>query len=182
MIVESDSAAEARQSAENEAKQREIEDLIAQQGMDAATQRMANYTHWSTILVGISVALIFWTLHLTSVAARAAKDTLEQARLATEATINTTNETRRIGEAQTKAYLGFIKGTYCFDENGLYFSPVVKNFGRSPARGIHMTCMLNFTGGNIFPHLHARPLLFTKIVGTSKETSLALLPPNPLKS
>lgn len=83
-IVEDQSATDARESREEEARQREIEDLVAQQGMNAATQamndatqRMAEYAFWSTVMVGIGTALLFVTLGLTWQANRAAVKAVE---------------------------------------------------------------------------------------------------------
>ena len=71
-IVEDQAAADARERREAEAEQREIEDLIAQQGMNAgtqaineATQRTADYAFWSTVFVGIGTILLIATLVLT---------------------------------------------------------------------------------------------------------------------
>ncbi len=57
-IVEDDAESEARKRHEAEASEREIKDLIAQQGMNEATQamnrateRMAKYAFWSTEVV-----------------------------------------------------------------------------------------------------------------------------------
>lgn len=97
-IVEDRAAADTRERHEAEARQREIEGLIVQQGMNSATQamndatqRMADYTYWSTILVGIGTALLFITLALTRQANQAARDAVEV--------------TRQMGVAQMRAYL-----------------------------------------------------------------------------
>ena len=70
-IVESQAAAEARERHEAEARQRDIADLAAQQGMNAATQamnaatqRMAEYAFWSTFLVAVGTAAVVWSLIL----------------------------------------------------------------------------------------------------------------------
>ncbi len=58
-IIISDASTESRQRRESESRQREIDDLIAQQGMNSATQamnedtqRMALYSFISTVIVG----------------------------------------------------------------------------------------------------------------------------------
>jgi len=72
IVIESDEAAEARRSEESERTQREKDDLVAQQGMNAATQAMNQATQsmkrasWvSTFLVGLGTFLLVWTLNLT---------------------------------------------------------------------------------------------------------------------
>lgn len=90
-IVEDKTATEARKTGEYKTSQREIEDLIAQQGMNSATQMMAQYAYWSTILVGFGTVLLIITLWLTRQANRAAQAAVEV--------------TREIGEAQVRAYL-----------------------------------------------------------------------------
>jgi len=99
VIVEDDAAAEARQRQEEESRQREIEDLIAQQGMNAATQAMnaatqdmRNYALYSTILIGVGTSLLFVTLYLTWQANGAAQEAVKV--------------TRVIGVVQTRAYMG----------------------------------------------------------------------------
>jgi hypothetical protein len=79
-IIGRQEAAEAREHSEAEAEQREIEDLIAQQGMNAATeamnqatQRMAKYAFWSTVFVGVGTVLLILTLSLTRQANKAAR-------------------------------------------------------------------------------------------------------------
>ena len=101
-IVEDHAAADARERREEEARQREIEDVAAQVSMDAstramndATQDMREYSFYSTLLVGIGTVLLFVTLFLTWQANRAAQDAV--------------TVTREIGEAQIRAFL-FVGG------------------------------------------------------------------------
>lgn len=137
-IIEDQSAANSRQRSEEEARQREIDDLIAQQGMNAATQamndatqRMAEYAFWSTVLVAAGTALLVITLLLTSQANRAAVAAVEV--------------TRAIGEAQTRAYLALP-----FRPNWTNFSRakipksgfIVDNFGQTPAYNVKIASSL----------------------------------------
>ncbi|ODS01639.1 hypothetical protein AUC69_05030 [Methyloceanibacter superfactus] len=78
-IIEDEATANSRKSREAESRQHEIDDLAAQQGMNAATQamneatqRMADYSLYSTVLVGVGTILLFVTLWLTRQANRAA--------------------------------------------------------------------------------------------------------------
>lgn len=97
-IIEDQAAAAARERRETEARQHEIDDLVAQQGMNAATQAineatqdMRDYAFYSTILVGIGTFLLVITLRLTRQANRAAIAAVEA--------------TQTIGRAQTRAYV-----------------------------------------------------------------------------
>ncbi len=72
-------ASDAREAREDESRQREIDDLIAQEGMNAATQSiekatrdMRDYSFYSTIAVCIGTGLLVVTLLLTWGANRAA--------------------------------------------------------------------------------------------------------------
>ena len=97
-IVEDQADAEARERREAEAHQNQIDDLIAQQGMNDstrainnATQEMRDYAYVQTWLVGVGTILLFATLFFTWQANRAAQDAV--------------SVTREIGEAQTRAYV-----------------------------------------------------------------------------
>ncbi len=99
-IVEDYESAEARKRREAEAVQREKDDLVAQQGMNSATQAMndatqktAFYSLLSTLLVAIGTALLIWTLFLTRQANKAARDAVVI--------------TQKVGERQVRAYVNF---------------------------------------------------------------------------
>jgi len=127
-IVESDSTSDTRNSQEEEAKQREIEDLIAQQGMnaatqsiDAATQDMRDYALYSTILVGVGTVLVFITLILTWYANSSAL-----------AAVRVTRET---GRDQTRAYVDVSECEIVYTGLGnIWITIFVKNSGQTPAR------------------------------------------------
>lgn len=131
-IVESPEAADARQSGEREAEKREKEDLIAQQGMNTATKRMADYALWQTILIFVGTGALIYTLWLT-----------RQANNAAWAAVDATKD---VGKKQVRAYLGIESakvepmpgiGCYCF----FY----LKNYGQSPAYGIEIQTKIQFT-------------------------------------
>ncbi|MEW9616803.1 hypothetical protein AB3G45_23635 [Shinella sp. S4-D37] len=97
-VVEKEAATKARERHEAEAREREKRDLVAQEGMNAATkeinaatQAMAAYAYWSTAFVGIGTALLFLTLYLTHRANQGAHSAVKV--------------TREIGEAQVRAYV-----------------------------------------------------------------------------
>lgn len=79
-IVEAQAEAEARKRREEEARKREIADLDAQQGMNAATQSiesatrdMRDYALYSTFLVGIGTVLAFAAFVLSLLSNRSAR-------------------------------------------------------------------------------------------------------------
>lgn len=135
-IVEDQAVTDARQRSDEEARQREVEDLIAQQGMNAATQsmndatqRMAEYTFWSTIFVFVGTVLLIVTLLLTWQANKAA--------------VRSVKIVGELGEAQLRAYISF-GGLRCIShwEDAdpekifwrLHFN--IKNTGATPARKV----------------------------------------------
>lgn len=97
-IIEDDEAAEARERRERVSAQREQDDLVAQQrmaeateAMNTATESMKNAGWLSFGAVAIGTCLLIWTLFLTRDANKAARETVAI--------------TRKMGEAQTRAYL-----------------------------------------------------------------------------
>ena len=126
-IIEDEAAAEARKRREAEARQNQKDDLVAQQGMDRATQAMQQYSYVQTWLIGSGTALLIVTLLLTLQANLAAREAVKV--------------TREIGEKQLRAYL--------FLDNELPIDPFriaagepphgmvnIKNFGQTPAYDI----------------------------------------------
>lgn len=97
-IVEDEGEAEARQRREAEARQHDKDDLIAQQGMNAATQamneatqRMAGYSLLSVVFIGIGTILLVWTLFETRKATISATDAATYARTANRPFLTPTN-------------------------------------------------------------------------------------------
>lgn len=148
-IIEDGEAAEARQRREEEAQERQIEDLIAQQrmaevteAMNEATQRMASYAYWSTIIIAIGTALLVWTLMLTRHANISAREAVD--------------ETRKIGKAQLRAYVcntstdvdivNNIEG-----EMAYVFSRVFTNLGQTPADDCRFAVSWNVEIDGEFP-------------------------------
>lgn len=131
-IVEDQSTIEARQRVEEEAREREMRDLAAQEGMNAATQAikqatldMRDFSLYSTILVGVGTALLFVTLWLTRQANRAAQAAVDV--------------TREIGEKQVRAYPSVTSVHVGGITNGLPNIIIkISNSGNSPA--LRMNC------------------------------------------
>lgn len=132
-IIEDSVAAETRQRREAEAEQREKDDLVAQQGMDAATQAMneatqsMKYASWvSTGLVAVGTGLLLWSLCLTRSATASARDAV--------------NVTRNIGEKQVRAYLSItdvaVSVTPLLGEVRWFIIVKLRNTGQSPAKDV----------------------------------------------
>ena len=115
------------------------------------------WRYWAARLVSAEDTLAQWVMAfftvviagLTGVAlcyikktADFASDTLTQAEKTTEAAKATVDETRRIGEAQTRAYLSCVGASCWVRGRHLIVEFKVKNFGQSPA--INVTSTLNF--------------------------------------
>lgn len=130
-IIEDDETAIARKASENETAQREKDDLVAQQGMHAATQAMNEATQsmkqasWvSAGLVLLGTGLLIWTLHLTRKANEAAQEAVKV--------------TRDIGRAQVRAYVNI--GAVGIENLAVGETPKVRldirNSGNSPAKRV----------------------------------------------
>jgi hypothetical protein len=144
-IIEDDKSTEARERREAESRQREIDDLEAQQGMNLATQAMNEATQsmkkaaWvSTALVGLGTFLLIWTLRLTRQANKAAQEAVEV--------------TRRVGEAQTVAYpsidaLDFELGERLADPYRPIINLRIKNAGNTPAFDVGVNFFLSVRVG-----------------------------------
>lgn len=133
IIVEDDNTAEARKQREEISDDRQKADLVAQQGMNAATQSieratwdLRRFTLYSTIAVIIGTALLAFTLYFT--------------RLASKAAVDAVRVTRDFMGHQSRAYLAWDKN--CFGEKPSWFlfkggavvgRAGVKNFGITPA-------------------------------------------------
>lgn len=137
-IVESQPDADARKSAENESANREIEDLIAQKGMNTATQamneatqrmardteRMANDNWLMMIATFIGVALLSATLVLTLQTNYAA--------------VSAAKAAHKFGEREFAPYAAVENAQVSFDDTACYVSIVVKNHGRGIARQVQV--------------------------------------------
>ena len=153
-IIESEESSQARQRSEEEARYREIEDLIAQQGMnaatqsiDAATQDMRDYALYSTLLVFVGTLLLFWTLRLT--------------RQANSAALKSVEITEKMGRLQTQAYISLsdVNLHYTLSEDGLPVAltvrPLFTNTGNSPGKIVFGFCHIQFFP-DLFTHVDYR--------------------------
>lgn len=127
-IIESEESARARESRERESNQREKDDLIAQQrmadateAMNDATQSMKNAAWWSFGAVALGTALLVYTLLLTREANKSAREAVEV--------------TRKIGQAQVRAYISVVSihGQPIPNHSGTRFTVRIRNTGASPA-------------------------------------------------
>lgn len=132
-IIETDAAADARQRSEDEAKERELRDLAAQQGMQLATeamndatQRMANYAYWSTWIVGLGTGLLFVTLWLTWGANKAARDAVAV--------------TREVGQREARANVFVAMAEVDITQNRIAVRLSLKNGGHTYALNVKGIC------------------------------------------
>lgn len=132
-LIESPAEAEARQRAEQEAERRDIDDLAAQQGMNAATQamndatqRMAQYALWSTLIIGVGTALLFWTLWETRRANRSANHSV--------------SVTREMFERQLRSYISIVplvkQPMFLMKQDEIIVFIGFKNVGATPASDV----------------------------------------------
>jgi hypothetical protein len=127
-IVEDDAEAEARQGREERAEQRELDDLAAQEGMNEATQKMAEYSFVQTVLIAIGTGALIYTLYLTRQANNAAMQ-------AAEAAIRAANAERAwvTFDSFDSGQLTNITIDGVHHERGFAIIPRWRNTGRSPA-------------------------------------------------
>lgn len=143
-MVEDHAKAQAAEAREDEARQREIDDLVAQQGMNAATQevnaatqRMADYAYWQTWLVLLGTVMLGVTLCLTNQANRSAQD----AAVAAKAAIEAERPWCAVSDVDTMHFMdSAIDGVDVYRTVGVSIN--WKNFGRSPA--LHARLMRGF--------------------------------------
>lgn len=129
-IIQDESAADARKSKEQEAEQREIKDLLAQEGMNRATQEinsatqvMRDYAIYSTWIVGFGTILLIVTLWLTYKAGKSAQDAIEI--------------TRETGRDQSRAYVHVEATELHWRSKEMEYPEIyvtIKNTGQTPAK------------------------------------------------
>lgn len=119
-------------------QEREQRDLSAQEGMAWWAELMFYASAATVVLTFFALVAILRTLHHTRRAADYTEGMLGEAKQTTVAARDTVTETRRIGEAQVKAYLS-IKAAKAFidEKDGIVFDVTVRNFGQSPAKDVH---------------------------------------------
>tara|TARA_R110002012_G_scaffold76663_6_gene193701 strand:- start:31736 stop:32326 length:591 start_codon:yes stop_codon:yes gene_type:complete len=93
----------------------------------------------------------------------------------------TIRETRRIGEAQVRAYLSCIGGSYKFGQQLCVAHITLKNFGQSPARRATVRASLGTintddTENSDFIYSSAKLINFYEIPASFEETGHAVLP------
>lgn len=129
-VIEKDSEREARHRREQNAEQREIDDLLAQQSMEKSNRRMVDLSDQQTWLVFLGTIGLFVTIGLTYFANRAAWAAVFA--------------TRDIGEKQVRAYLSCERGEYRSRAAFLDCRAIFKNYGQSPAQNIEVDFSLVF--------------------------------------
>jgi hypothetical protein len=136
-IIEDQAESDARERREAEARQREIDDLIAQQGMNTATQamndatqRMTYYAKLQTWAVGIGTVLLFGTLWLAWQGNKAA--------------FRAVKITKDIGNKQLRAYVHLSEARAVIslgDSPHIAGVLTINNAGQTPARKVRAHTM-----------------------------------------
>jgi hypothetical protein len=129
-IVEEQAEKHTRESIEKEARQREIDDLAAQRGMNEASQRMADAADIQTWIVGFGTALVLATLLVTVFANKAA--------------FKMVDITERASQRQLRAYVFFEAPVFITTDPGerMEIAVPMRNYGQTPA--FHATGFCSF--------------------------------------
>ena len=126
-IAKKDDANDQRQEARDKA------DLEAQESMAFWSKLMFWATAFAAAVTFGGLVLIWRTLHHTRRAADYALDMVAEAKAATKAAQDAVEVTRKIGEAQSRAYLTCIGAEYTISKNTIFCNLVIANKGQSPA-------------------------------------------------
>jgi hypothetical protein len=103
----------------------------------AAQWFMAAFAAFATVASVYAVWLLRETLKYT-------KSTLRQAGSTTRAAWQTVRETKRIGEAQVRAYVSALGAEFATDHDLFWCKVILKNAGQSPAFDVKMTGDISF--------------------------------------
>lgn len=150
-IIEEPEAAISRKESEALSRQLQEKELIAQQGMNAATQSMNEATWWLVCLTwaGVAISLIAlillgWNLKLirqsnkhAQAAANASLKAADAAAKSVDVALDADATMRSFGEMQVRAYLK--ADTFKLsplEQNGFFLTFVIENTGSSPAFNI----------------------------------------------
>jgi len=106
-------------------------DLAAQYRAAQAGESSSNYAWWGTVLTFIGVLLLWLTLIQTRAA-------VVQAKLATDVAQAAVEETRRIGEAQARAYIAIESAVSRYGGSDLIVDLTIRNCGATPAHHIRI--------------------------------------------
>lgn len=139
-IVEEQAEKDARERIEEETRQREIDDLAAQRGMDEAAQRMANAAEVQTWIIAVGTVLVLATFIVTIAANRAAF-----------AMVKTAEKT---AERQLRAYVSVEKAEMLFVEIGkpLQVKITFRNTGQTPARKFCLVTSVGYDKPGLGPN------------------------------
>lgn len=113
---------------------REEQNVYAQRQMADWSLLMLIVSGAGIVITGAGVWLIRATLLSTEAGLSVMRETLDEARQATIAGNRNVDETRRIGEAQVRAYLTFEQARFSVEGGELRLGFEVNNCGQSPAR------------------------------------------------
>lgn len=145
-IISEPEASAKDQIKQEEAIQREIDDLSAQKGMeaatvsiDAATRDMRDYAKYSLVLSWISLLVGGLSTILLLLTLRQSIKANKIASISSDAAVNSVAVAQSLGRIQSRPYLGVTEAQIVqADGSGSRFNVLltVKNFGSTPARKV----------------------------------------------
>lgn len=144
-ILENPPKTEADQRDEQEAEQREKEDLVAQQSVAESTEKILWLSGLQMILAVIGTGALIYSILLNRKATNAAVVGAGAAVSGADAARDAVEVARKMGDAQTRAWLGFNSYQILLNkgDNGLvheiHFRLLWKNYGITPALDTNIT-------------------------------------------
>lgn len=141
-IVEDQAEAEARQQRETASKERERADLIAQEGMNTATQRMAELAWWQNIATWVGAGLVFLTSLLMIQANMAAVQAAKASQAAVRVAEKSLEESAAMNLAAMRPYLFLVPSEKVDPKKpftvGDRVPLTLKNCGQTPAFNVSL--------------------------------------------
>jgi hypothetical protein len=132
-ILEDPEQAERSELQQGEAAQREIDDLVAQQNAAKAAEGAFKVGVAQTILAFFGTLALVYSLMLN--------------RQATTAAVDAVTTSRKIGQAQTRAYVGLESTSLSVSESRIYGKVTFQNFGQSTANEAKFRLMWSCQAG-----------------------------------
>jgi hypothetical protein len=115
---------------------REERDIIAQESVADSTASILWWTRMQLLLSGLGILGLGWTLYESRRAANAGID-------GTKAAWETLRETKKIGVAQTRAFLNCVGGDFKFTDRSIEFHLDIENLGNTPSRSVKINAAMS---------------------------------------
>lgn len=133
-------AKESQSNYQNEANSLDLRPYISREDT-IAQWIMAVFTIFLTVLTFFAVWFVYRTAQFT-------RDTLTQAEQTNKAAWKTVDETRKIGLAQTRAFIKCVGGEYNFGPSFIEFRVDLENYGVTPATKVEVKAKLRVIEGH----------------------------------